>query len=394
MQRTTQRPRADWPKRLDEVGFRFHSIDEHGVVQTPDPGRFPYWVENAAYVFTENEIDALWGATRELHARCLEAVDYVIRARLFSRMAIPAAFEPLIRASWERRDPSVYGRFDLTLDESGVPKMYEYNADTPTSLIESSIAQWFWKTDVQPAHDQFNSIHEALVERWRALRRHYPQVRMLHFGCVFASMEDVANVEYMMDTAVQAGWAVKILDMGRIGVDRVDCFFDGEDEPIELMFKLYPWEWMARERFGRCLIASPTRWVEPPWKMILSNKAILPILWTLFPDHPNLLPASFSSSAFADRAHAKKPFFSREGANVSLTLPDGQVVAESGRYGEEGFVYQAFAPLPRFGDRYATLGSWVVGDEPVGLCVREERQPITRNTSFFLPHYFIKNDPS
>ncbi|WP_027794869.1 glutathionylspermidine synthase family protein [Paraburkholderia acidipaludis] len=392
MQRARQQPRPDWPGRLDEIGFRFHSIDEHGVMQTPDPHRFPYWVENAAYLFSEDEIEAVWAATRELHARCLDAVDYVIRARLFSRMAIPPEFEPLIRASWERRDPSVYGRFDMTLDERGVPKMYEYNADTPTSLIESSIAQWFWKTDVQPDHDQFNSIHEALVDRWRALRRHYPDVQTLHFACIFDSLEDVANVEYLMDTAVQAGWAVKILDMGRIGVDRVDRFFDEQDEPVDLMFKLYPWEWMLRESFGPRLIASPTRWIEPPWKMILSNKAILAVLWTLFPDHPNLLPASLSKDDFAGKAHARKPFFSREGANVSLTLSDGQTIAEGGRYGEEGFVYQAYAPLPRFGDRYATIGSWVVGDESVGLCVREELQPITRNTSFFVPHYFNKND--
>jgi glutathionylspermidine synthase len=394
MRRTKQQPRPDWPQRLDSVGFRFHSIDEQGVMQAPDPNRFPYWVEDAAYAFSEDEIETVWAATRELHARCLEAVDYVIRARLFSRMGIPTAFEPLIRASWERRDPSVYGRFDLTLDEQGVPKMYEYNADTPTSLIESSIAQWFWKTDVQPDHDQFNSIHEALVERWQILREHYKDVRTLHFACVFDSIEDVANVEYMMDTAVQAGWDAKIIAMSRIGVDRSDRFVDEEGEPVELMFKLYPWEWMLKERFGQKLIASPTRWVEPPWKMILANKAILPVLWTLFPDHPNLLPASFSSDTFAGAAHARKPFFSREGANVSLTFADGQVISEAGRYGEEGFVYQGFASLPRFGDRYATLGSWVVGDESVGLCVREERQPITRNTSFFLPHYFTKNTRS
>ena len=280
----------------------------------------------------------------------------------------------------------------MTLDAQGVPKMYEYNADTPTSLLESSIAQWFWKEDVHGEHDQFNSIHEALIARWQRVRSHYPHARVLHFGCIFDSLEDVANVEYMMETAVQAGWRVKILDMARIGVNRVDQFFDEQDEPIELMFKLYPWEWMVRERFGAQLIASPTRWVEPPWKMILSNKAILPLLWELFPDHPNLLRASFSAEDFAGKAHVRKPVFSREGANVELTLPDGSVIAEDGRYGAEGHIYQAYAPLPRFRDRYATLGVWMVGDDAVGLCVREEDQPITRNTSYFVPHYFTKDD--
>ena len=59
------------------------------------------------------------------------------------------------------------------------------------------------------------------------------------------------------------------------------------------MFKLYPWEWLFREDFGASLAGSPTRWLEPPWKAILSNKGILPLLWAMFPRHPNLLPAFF-----------------------------------------------------------------------------------------------------
>jgi len=35
--------------------------------------------------------------------------------------------------------------------------------------------------------------------------------------------------------------------------------------------------------------------IEPPWKLILSNKAILPLLWEMFPNHPNLVPAYYDS---------------------------------------------------------------------------------------------------
>ena len=50
---------------------------------------------------------------------------------------------------------------------------------------------------------------------------------------------------------------------------------------------------MFREAFGAQLQGAPTRWIEPPWKAILSNKGILPLLWEMFPGHPNLLPAFF-----------------------------------------------------------------------------------------------------
>ena len=44
---------------------------------------------------------------------------------------------------------------------------------------------------------------------------------------------------------------------------------------------------------------APTQFVEPPWKAILANKGILPLLWEMFPRHPNLLPAYFDDDPAA-----------------------------------------------------------------------------------------------
>ena len=57
-------------------------------------------------------------------------------------------------------------------------------------------------------------------------------------------------------------------------------------------------------------------------------------------------------------------------------------------YGEEGFVYQGVAPLPDSTADYPVIGSWIVGDEPAGIGIREDDSPITRNSSRFVPHYF------
>ncbi|MBL8512181.1 MAG: glutathionylspermidine synthase family protein, partial [Betaproteobacteria bacterium] len=117
-----------------------------------------------------------------------------------------------------------------------------------------------------------------------------------------------------------------------------------------------------------------------------ANKAILPILWQRYPDHPNLLPAYFEAGRFASD-YVKKPLLSREGANVTIKTKEGEIVIP-GEYGEEGFVYQAFHPLPTFGDGYMVIGSWIVGDEPAGIGIREDESLVTKNTSRFLPHYF------
>ena len=107
--------------------------------------------------------------------------------------------------------------------------------------------------------------------------------------------EDEMTVTYLLDTATQAGLSASMFPIDDIGWDGAN--FVGPDErPLSSVFKLYPWEWMVREEFGAHLGASSTIWVEPAWKMLLSNKGLLPVLWKLFPHHPNLLEAGWAAA--------------------------------------------------------------------------------------------------
>ena len=83
----------------------------------------------------------------------------------------------------------------------------------------------------------------------------------------------------------------------------------------------------------------------------------------------------------------KKPLLGREGGNVRIEAP-GVSLATPGDYGAEGFVWQAFAPLPEFDGNYPVIGSWVIASEPAGIGIREDDGPVTLNTSRFLPHFF------
>jgi glutathionylspermidine synthase len=91
-----------------------------------------------------------------------------------------------------------------------------------------------------------------------------------------------------------------------------------------------------------------------------------------------------------DEQHLKrKPLLSREGANIVM-VRHGDVVAEQpGPYGAEGFIRQALAPLPNFSGQYPVLGSWLVDHVPCGLSIREDDNPVTGNTSRFLPHAIL-----
>ena len=380
MRRDPRAPRADWQARVESVGLPHHT----------GAGGAPYWDESACYTFSAPEVDELEAATAELHHLCLEAAAHVIARRRWDELAIPPAAVPLIEQSWRDEEPTLYGRFDLAYDGRTPPRLLEYNADTPTALVEAAVAQWYWLQDTEPSGDQFNSLHERLVAAWATmtpgLRGAAPaNVRpLVHFASA-NDVEDWATTTYLRDTAEQGGVDTRQLLVGEVGWDAgARRFVDLDGQPITAAFKLYPWEWMARERFAAHLAESAVRWIEPAWKMVLSNKGILAVLWELFPNHPNLLPAYFDEWRL--EAYAKKPLLSREGANVRLVMFGEEVAASGGDYGEEGYVYQALAPLPRFDGRVPVLGSWMVAGEPAGMGVREGDGLITTNASRFVPH--------
>jgi glutathionylspermidine synthase len=377
--------RDDWRTTAEASGFDFHTLDGER-----------YWDERAYYGFTLDEIERqIETPTGEIDAMCLELVGRAVGdERLLRRLKIPEAFWPLIGASWRRDDASLYGRLDLSFDGRGPAKLLEYNADTPTSIFEAAVFQWTWleqaiERQIIPRHaDQFNSIHESLIEAWKKAGAG----RHLHLAGTIANAEDAGTLAYLEDTARQAGLGTTLLDIEAIGWRDDGRFVDLDNREIKLAFKLYPWEWMFQDAFGKWLAEAATRWIEPPWKAVLSNKGILPLLWEMFPGHPNLLPAYFDDDPDAARLGAsfvRKPLYSREGANVALINQGVATLEQQGPYGAEGFIRQAVAPLPNFSGQYPVLGSWLIDHVPCGLSIREDQNPITGNTSRFLPHAIL-----
>ena len=185
---------------------------------------------------------------------------------------------------------------------------------------------------------------------------------------------------------MQAGLAGKPIAVPQIGWNG-KRFTDPDEMPIQVLSKLYPWEWMVREAFGQHVLTDTTAFIEPAWKMILSNKMLLPLLWEGFPGHANLLPAFDSEHPDLGGTFVKKPIFGREGHNVTVVGP-GVFDTAGGDYGGEGFVWQAYQPLPVFDGNHALVGSWVIEGKPAGIGMREDERRITHNNSRFVPHYF------
>lgn len=383
--------RKNWQQMANDYGFHFHTM--YGQA---------YWDETAYYQFSLAQIERdLESPTEEIHQMCLHVVDLVSKnEELLTKFAIPNEYWQAIADSWLAKEPSLYSRLDFVYDGKKPAKLLENNADTPTSLYESGFWQWLWlennvnNNKLSQAADQFNSLQEKLVNRLKVIADYYG-TSYLHFACCKDTDEDRGTVQYLQDCAKEAGLNDYFVFIEDIGLAETGELTDLQDQIISTCFKLYPWEFMQREEFGPHALKAQTAWVEPIWKTILSNKALLPMLWQEFKGHPNLLPAFFESdihdmnSLDGVSKWVKKPLYSREGANIDILENGKMSLSSDGPYGEEGFIYQAHTPLPRFGDNYTLVGSWLVNDEAAGISVREDKSPITQDLSRYMPHIIL-----
>ncbi|KAK7908149.1 glutathionylspermidine synthase [Apiospora marii] len=437
-------------------------VQSQGLVYGNEPsaadGEDPYWPDNRYYSFTSAEIALLETAGQDVFAMCCEAADYLVAHPdiVTAKLAIPAFCLKQIAASWAREPAwgSVYGRFDVCfggLDHPDpslrVPKFYEFNADTPTSLVEAAAVQWQWLEQTGHGRDQFNSLTERLVAAWlRNLalieQKTLSKPAVVHFAASRgeASGEDAMNTTLLMATCEQAGYRAEPIFMDQIGRSKHDGrFYDHKGRHIDVVFKLYPWEWMVQQPFGEACFRDMERgggggdslllphvddensytggtvWIEAPYKMLWSNKGLFAVLWELFRDDPRskwLLPTYFEGEAPASLTrYARKPLLAREGSDVTLHR-DGRVLDDTptGQYGKEGYVVQELAVLPAFRDGrelglpqeeenedededalatttyYPVLGLWFVDGEPAGMGIREDTRKITANKSWFIPH--------
>lgn len=380
MFRKSLKPRENFKDYFEEIGFHYHNVESSDGS--------PYWREGIAYEFTLKEVEAIEDATTELHGMCMSTVEDIITSGDYpAQFLLSEESKALIQSSW--KSPHIYGRFDLAVTSKGDIKLYEYNADTPTSLLEAAVAQWKWVEEVENIsnRNQFNSIHEKLIKRWSEVKKEESPVLYL-LATKEAHYEDWGNLEYMAETAHQAGWHVHIDSVESVGYDsKYKEFVDPQEYSIQNIFKLYPWEWMMDEEFGQHIVSSKINWFEPAWKMLLSNKAILPILWEKYPEHPNLLPSYFD---YAGGDFVRKPLLGREGSNVYRMgqLEQGSHFVD---FYDKSYISQSYFPVESFEGYYPVVGSWVVGDEAVGMGIREDNNVVTGNNSHFVPHYFTEN---
>lgn len=399
--------RSNWKDRAQEMGYLAWMFDNP-----------PYWAEALPQPFcaefTVSEIrDTIAKASSELIELGLRAVEEVCCSarsdELFNRLRIPNQFRDGIKQSWLRKDPTVYGRFDFSFN-NGQVKLLELNFDTALALYESSIFQLVWFEDLKSAGqisgDQYNTLHDRLIKTFASLDLGED---LLHLACLKQYPEDWDTSQYMQSCAIQAGVKAKLIEIKDLTYDDNDQLMDSDGLPVKHMFKLYPWQFLfaddarvanldpngrSHSLLAKAMETGSTKFIEPPWKVLLSSKAIMSVMWDLEPNCPRLLESRTEDQPEAaqlkQRPHARKPIFGMEGTSVSLIHP-GQPeksFVNPGHLGHEGFLLQDLCPLPKYENYHVLIGSWVIGGKPAGIGIRADRSPVTTaNHCIFVPHY-------
>ena len=366
---------------------------------------------------SETAAKELKRATNELHALFMHATNYVLRDdALLEKFNIPRAIWPKIHQSWDnRRNQMITGRFDFSVSERGI-KVYEYNADSASCYMECGEVQGKWAEhfgcDVGRCSGE--QLYNNLVQAWQRSKVD----SVLHI-MQDSDLEETYHALFMKAAMERAGIRCKIIT----GVKGLNWAEDGrvvdvDGEPIKWVWKTWAWETALDQIRAECeddeeklrnyqagqrrdapprlvdvLLRPEVMVYEPLWTLIPSNKAILPVLSLLFPNHPYLLNSSFDvSGTLRENGYVTKPIAGRCGLNISIYAKDDTLLKETqGRFGHQDQIYQELFPLPKIGGYNAQICTFSADGTYAGACVRVDPSMVITTHSDLLALRIVKD---
>ncbi|WP_207455373.1 glutathionylspermidine synthase family protein [Azospirillum sp. SYSU D00513] len=386
MRRVTMKPRADWRPGLRKYPFG---------VRAMSAGQG--WREDVRYEFSAHQIDLIESVADELHAMLRDTVRAVAEDKLFARLGIRGDAARLLEASWadywaggrlNEHAGGLVGRLNLAYDGRDSIKLLGCNYDTPEGLFAAAIVQRNWREALAADADQFNGLHEGLVERWEELARGMPSRARIHLSCATPDPVREGELVYLSATAAEAGIATHLLPLQSIGWEG-RRFLDDEGAPISWLGKIYPWEALAEETFLHRLRAGGMSVLSPLWCWLLSNHGLLALLWERYPEHPNLCRAASDEDGLgACESVTVRSFLGLDSPAQRMT-EQGRTLSDSGDADWPGGTLWMETPQG-FCDEgaHAVLQAWIIGDKCLGMSVRESEDPRVGPEAATVPHLF------
>ena len=315
----------------------------------------PY-ITNEMVVVSEDEAENYFDAANELYEMYIAAAQHVIDNERYAELGIPENLIELIEDSWENdANWHIYGRFDLSGGIDGKPiKLIEFNADTATCIPETAIVQWAsLKANGLDESKQFNTLYETFVEKFRELHRQNPNFeKTLLISTMKDFPEDDTNMQVLGEAAKEAGFEVAFDYIENVEFSATEGIFkqnssNGSFIKYDFWFKLIPWEYIGWDEPELAQILTEISKnrkaviLNPAYTLLFQSKAILKVLWELYPNHPLLLETR--SQSILGKTCVEKVLFGREGANVRIVSPSGTTeTSTEGEYFEQNTVFQEY----------------------------------------------------
>ncbi|AGH74701.1 bifunctional glutathionylspermidine amidase/synthase [Edwardsiella piscicida] len=394
-----------WLNESDPLENAYVQANGHVINQNP----YQY------VTISESAEQELIKATNELHLMYLHATDKVLRDdSLLALFDIPKILWPRLRLSWQqRRHCMITGRMDFCMDERGL-KVYEYNADSASCHTEAALIlqRWAKQGDGVPGYNPGEDLLNELAGAWRHSHAR-PFVHIMQDNDV----EESYHALFMQRALSQAGFDSKIVKgLAALRWDATGQLIDDEGRQVNCVWKTWAWETaleQVREVSDAEYAAVPIRTgqpenqvrlidvllrpeimvFEPLWTVIPGNKAILPILWSLFPHHRYLLDTDFEPTpALIRSGYAVKPIAGRCGSNIDLVSRHEEVLdTTSGKFRDQKNIYQQLWCLPRVADKHIQVCTFTVGGSYGGACLRADSALVIKKESDIEPLIVLKD---
>jgi len=351
-----------------------------------------YIIKDKMIEITKDEAEAYYKAANTLYTMYEVGAEHVINNNLFNELDIPPNMISYIKKSWKyERENHLYGRFDFSGGIDGIPiKLIEFNADTPTLLLETSVIQWMLlQYNDLNNYQQFNNVYQAITKKFKILLGNKKgNFTRLLFSSINNNEEEINTTRLLQMIANDAGGVTNFSYLK-------DTFFndgivlDVYDNKYDYWFKLYPWEDIAESEPDLLKLLNTTNskikthTLNPAYTLLYQSKGMLKILYDLYPNSPYLLKTSYSP---LKEKYVKKNTFGREGANIDIVDTNGSILhSTSGIYSKYKSIYQAYASYPKDKNLNFYQAGVFFSDEACGISFRMGSE-ILDDMSKFIGH--------
>lgn len=382
-------------------------IAANGYSINQDPYRY--------FTISEDAEQELIKATNELHLMYLHATDKVLKDdSLLELFDIPKILWPRLRLSWQqRRHHMITGRLDFCMDERGI-KVYEYNADSASCHTEGGLILSEWAKKGYPGMG-YNPA-EGLLDELSGAWKHSDARPFVHI-MLDDDVEEKYHAMFMQRSLENAGFECKVVcGLSSLSWNSAGELIDDEGRLVNCVWKTWAWETAIEQirevseteyaavpirtghpqnevRLIDVLLRPEVMVFEPLWTVIPGNKAILPVLWSLFPHHRYLLDTDFHvNEELAKTGYAVKPISGRCGSNIDLISGQDEVLDKTqGKFVDRKNIYQQLWCLPKVSGRYLQVCTFTVGGSYGGACLRGDETLVIQKESDIEPLIVTRN---